>query len=65
MEWFNENYEKLKTEFADKWVAVNGHKVLEVKDDLHELMAVVKAKYKNSECLLIERIARQAVAMYY
>jgi hypothetical protein len=64
MQWFTENYEMLKKDFKDKWVAVSGHRVVESAKDLPTLARAI-AKCEGSEAFVVEFVRAEPVAMFF
>jgi hypothetical protein len=64
MEWFAENYEKLKKEFNGKWVAVSDARVVESAEDLPTLAKAI-AKHEKRESIVVEYMRAEPIAMFF
>ncbi len=56
LEWFQENSEKIRDEFARKIIAIKDKKVIASAEDINELLQILKAKKVDSSEVLTEAI---------
>ena len=61
--WFQDNYEKLKKEYAGEYVAVDEGKVLMHDKDARALIKALKQKYKNLEPIVIEFVTKEKMEL--
>lgn len=64
MEWLAENYDKLKTQFDGKWIAVSDAKVVESAESLQKLKEAI-AKRENRDSIVVEFITTEPIAMFF
>jgi len=64
MKWFEKNYESLKQQYNGKWVAIHENRVIEVAKDLESLVETIK-DHKHRECILVEHIRAEPIAMFF
>jgi uncharacterized protein involved in tellurium resistance len=63
MKWFQDNYKKLKKEYAGEYVAVDCGKVLMHNKNARTLIEALKEKYKDVRPMVVEYISRQRMEL--
>jgi hypothetical protein len=64
MKWLNKNYDRLKKEYPEEYVAVLNQKVVDHGDDLKILVARLEEKYpKESDRIAIKYITTKKVEL--
>jgi nicotinamide riboside kinase len=59
-QWFNENYERIKNENNEMFVAIKDRDVIDKDKNLHTLVQKIVAKYpKNHRSIIIEHITNK------
>jgi len=59
MKWFQDNYDKLKKEYGDEYVAVDNGNVLMHDKDARSLIKTLKKQYKDIGAIVIEFVSKE------
>jgi Family of unknown function (DUF5678) len=62
LEWFRDNYEKLKKDHDKQWVIIEGQGVVTSSSTYDEIM---KADAKNKKSALVEYVDSEQLAMFF
>jgi len=65
LDWFLENYEKLKKEYKGEYVAVKEQKIVDHDKDAKILLKRMKEKYGDISSLVVEHISERKVEYIY
>lgn len=57
LDWFQNNYERIKKEHRGEYVAIKDHKIIDSDKDSHVLIKRMKRKYGDIGSLVIEFVS--------
>ena len=60
-EWFQKNYEKLKTDFKNEFVAIKDKKIITHSKNFNTILKTLKEKGEDSAIVLIEFVTEKGI----
>jgi len=64
MEYLVANYDELAKEYNNKWIAILDRQVIASSDSIEELGQIIK-KHARSECVVVEYMTTEPIAMFF